>query len=123
MAEESAGPSLEGLGLASAPGTPVAAAQQAAVPSDSAADGAAAAEPADGRSDAHAAALEAMPPSVVAIVQQHSLLPVPVQVGGMCYMLRAEFADAHPSSGDLTAIHQSGMHTYQAASMLMRMYA
>lgn len=80
MAEESAGPSLEGLGLASAPGTPVAAAQQA-VPSGLAADGAAAAESADGRSDAHAAALAMMPPSVAAIVQQHHLAPVPVQVG------------------------------------------
>ena len=83
MAEESAGPSLEGLGLTSAPGTPVAAAQQAAVPSSSAADeaAAAAAEPADGRGDAHAAALESMPPAVAAIVQQHRLAPVPVQVG------------------------------------------
>jgi hypothetical protein len=81
IAEESAGPSLEGLGLASAPGTPVAAAQQAAVPSTSAADEAAAAEPADGRGDAHAAALESMPPAVAAIVQQRRLAPVPVQVG------------------------------------------
>jgi hypothetical protein len=85
--DQSAGPSLEGLGLASAPGTPVATAQQAAVPSDPSADGATAAESMDGRSDAHAAALASMPPAVAAIVQQQRLAPVPVQVGWTCLIL------------------------------------
>lgn len=78
-AEQSAGPSLEGLGLTSAPDTPVESPQHMAVDTlaATAAVGTAAAAASGG--DAQAAVLAALPPSIAAVVRDQGLAPVTVQ--------------------------------------------
>lgn len=80
-AEQSAGPSLEGLGLAAPPDTP--AQSPARLPIDGATANGAVSGGADGRSDGGAAAGpsdQALPAGVAALVRDHALQPVRVQV-------------------------------------------
>lgn len=93
-ANQSAGPSLEGLGLTSQPGTPMDAQPSslaAAAPRDGASAAAAPTAAAsaqasapDGGADAAfdtVSAIAALPPAVADIVRDQKLAPVPVQVG------------------------------------------
>lgn len=81
-ADQSAGPSLEGLGLTSAPGTRVESPQRVAADGSAvrAATADAPAAAADGGNHAQAAAAAALPPSIAAVVREEGLTPVPVKV-------------------------------------------